>query len=323
MKHLKFMTGESALDVISEEEIEHTERIVPMIRAIKTLRSVTTFDPTHPEDYERQRKSQAMLGRMAFMVGLKWRPFSIGGMDAAWIHPKQPHPNQAILYCHGGGFTSGNLSYCRILASRLAHATGCSVLSFAYHLAPEHTFPAAVHDTLAAWDYLTYHGYDPSHITVVGDSAGGNLSLSLVRELKARGRKCPGALVLFSPWTDMTMSGRTYQERVQLDPILSIEYIEQVRKAYAGERDYADSQLSPLFGDFSGYPPTLIQVGTHEILLSDSIRLSQRMKEAGVSCKLEVWQNMFHVFQLVPLKQAHHAMEQVAAFLEIQLPSLL
>lgn len=294
-----------------------------MIRAIKAFRSITTIDPTHAHNYERQRKSQAWLGRMAPMIGLKWRPISIGSMEAAWVHPSNPHPSRVILYCHGGGFTSGNLSYCRILASRLAHATGYSVLTFAYRLAPEHPFPAAKEDTLAAWDYLTYHGYDPSHITVLGDSAGGNLSLELVGDLKARGRKCPGALVLFSPWTDMTTSGRTYQERTHLDPVLSMEYMEQVRKAYAGERDYADAQLSPLFGDLSGYPPTLIQVGTHEILLSDSIRLRGKLQELGVHCQLEVWQDMFHVFQLLPLKKSIHAMEQVAAFLEIQLPSLL
>ena len=152
-------------------------------------------------------------------------------------------------------------------------------------------------------------------IRVAGDSAGGNLALVLCHRLKAAGRRLPGALVLMSPWTDMTMSGASYAERAESDPMLTPEYIEAVRTAYAGGRDYASPDLSPLFADLTGFPPTLIQAGDHEILYSDAEMLCHALERAGVPCRFEVSEGMWHVFQMFPLRKAAAAMESVARFL--------
>ena len=293
------------------------KRLALMMRALKAIHSAGSPESMTPKDLERQRAGQELLGRLITpMIGMKWEPFELSGMKAAWVRPEWGHDHhKIILYCHGGGYTSGNLGYSRPLASKLSHTTGWETLSFEYRLAPEHPFPAAADDALAAWDYLMQLGYGARDITVAGDSAGGNMALVLCHRLKAAGRMLPGRLILMSPWTDMTASGTSYQERKELDPSITEDYIHAVRSAYAGDADVEDPQLSPLFGDFTGFPPTLIQVGSNEILYSDSATLRQRMTAAGVVCRMEEWQDMWHVFQMFPIKKAAAAMESAARFL--------
>ena len=298
----------------SEAENAHLD---PLMRALKALHSAGAPESMTAEELERQRRSQEVLGKLtAPMTGMDYEEFALSGMSAAWTRLKAPHGSRhAILYCHGGGYTSGNLGYSRVLSSKLAHATGYDVLSFEYRLAPEHPYPAAVEDAMRAWDYLMYQGYGAENVTVAGDSAGGNLALVLCRRLKAAGRRMPRALLLMSPWTDMTMSGASYRERVESDPMLTPEYIEAVRRAYAGDRDLQDPDLSPLLGDLGSFPPTLIQVGDHEILYSDSASLAAALQAAHVPCRLEVSEGMWHVFQMFPIKKAAAAMESAARFL--------
>ena len=292
-------------------------RMDPLMRALKALHSAGSPDAITPEELEHQRRNQELLGRLtAPMAGMDYEEFSIGTMPAAWTRLKAPHGNRrVILYCHGGGYTSGNLGYSRVLSSKLAHVTGYDVLSFEYRLAPEHPYPAAVEDALRAWDYLMYLGYGAENVTAAGDSAGGNLALVLCTRLKAAGRRLPRALLLMSPWTDMTMSGASYRERAESDPMLTAEYIEAVRSAYAGGQDYRSPELSPLLGDLRGFPPALIQVGDHEILYSDSAALQEALHRAQVPCRLEVSEGMWHVFQMFPVKKAAAAMESAARFL--------
>ena len=292
-------------------------RMDPLMRALKALHSAGSPDAMTPEELEHQRRNQELLGRLtAPMAGMDYEEFSIGTMPAAWTRLKAPHGNRRIiLYCHGGGYTSGNLGYSRVLSSKLAHVTGYDVLSFEYRLAPEHPYPAAVEDALRAWDYLMYLGYGAENVTAAGDSAGGNLALVLCTRLKAAGRRLPRALLLMSPWTDMTMSGASYRERAESDPMLTAEYIEAVRSAYAGGQDYRSPELSPLLGDLRGFPPALIQVGDHEILYSDSAALQEALHRAQVPCRLEVSEGMWHVFQMFPVKKAAAAMESAARFL--------
>lgn len=292
-------------------------RMAPMLRALKAIHSTTAPESMEPEELARHRASLELLGRLASpMLGLEWAPFELDGTGAAWVRPDKPHDRRrAILYCHGGGYTSGNLGYSRPLATKLSGCTGWATLCFGYRLAPEHPFPAAVDDALRAWDYLMYQGYGARDVVVAGDSAGGNLALVLCLRLKEMGRKLPARLVLMSPWTDMTASGKSYAQRAEIDPILTLDYIKAVRSAYAGGHDLSDPLLSPLFSDFSGFPPTMIQVGSHEILLSDSIRLRDRMQAAQIPCRLEVWNDMWHVFQMFPLPKANLAMEHIGQFL--------
>ena len=293
------------------------KQLAGMMRALKAIHSASSAESMAPEDLARQRAAQEILGRLAApMIGLRWEPFELNGMKAAWVRPDWGHdPNKIILYCHGGGYTSGNLGYSRPLASKLAHASGWETLCFEYRLAPEHPYPAAVDDAVRVWDYLMYQGYGARDVTVAGDSAGGNLALVLLHRLKAEGRQLPRRLVLFSPWTDMTAGGESYTQRAQLDPTITMEYIQAVRRAYAGDAALNDPMLSPLFGDFTGFPPTLIQVGSHELLYSDAEQLRDRMRAAGVLCRMEEWTEMWHVFQMMPIKKAAEAMEHVGQFL--------
>lgn len=289
---------------------------MPM-RILKALHSATAPGDMTSAELEKQRRSQELLGQLAApMSGLSWEEFSLSGMKAAWMRLERPHRHaRCVLYCHGGGYTSGNLGYSRVLASKLVRSTGLDTLSFEYRLAPEHPYPAALGDAFRAWDHLMYLGYGAKDVVLAGDSAGGNMALVLCLALRRAGRMLPGALLLMSPWTDMTASGASYSERAEADPILTNEYIQAVREAYAPGADYSRPEFSPLFGDFSAFPPALIQVGTHEILYSDSERLAERMKAAGCYCRLEVWENMWHVFQMAPAKKSAAAMESMAHFL--------
>lgn len=292
-------------------------RLAPFMRLLKAVHSLQEPETMTTEDLEKQRRSQEALGSMAAaMGGLVWEPFGLAGMDAAWMRLERPHKRRrVILYCHGGGYTSGGLGFSKVLASKLTRATGLDVLAFDYRLAPEHPYPAAVEDAQAAWDHLMRLGFGARDVVLAGDSAGGNMALVLCLRLRAEGRMLPGALLLMSPWTDMTCSGESLTERADIDPVLTPEYIYAVREAYAGGLDPAQPELSPLLADLAGFPPTLIQVGTHEILFSDAERLAERMKAAGTECRLEVWEGMWHDFQMYPSKSAAQAMQNAAHFL--------
>lgn len=298
-------------------EDPESARMDPLMRALKAIHSAGSPDSMTPEDLERQRRSQELLGRLAApMAGMEYTEFALRNMACAWTRLRAPHGRRhAILYCHGGGYTSGNLGYARVLASKLAHVTGYDVLSFEYRLAPEHPYPAAVEDALQAWDHLMLLGYGAQDIILAGDSAGGNLALVLCLRLRGAGRRLPGGLVLFSPWTDMTMSGPSYGERAAIDPMLTANYIDAVRRAYAPGEDFSHPELSPLFGDLSGFPRTLVQVGDHEILFSDAQRLAEALRRQNVPARLEVSEGMWHVFQMFPSKKAAAALQSVARFL--------
>ena len=268
-------------------------------------------------DLEKHRQSQDHIGELlGNSKEIQYRPVDIEGMDAEWVSVNRAHMKKyVILHCHGGGYSTGSSIYARTLTSKLASGTSMDVLCFDYRLAPEHPYPAATEDAMKAWNYLMLLGYGARDVIVTGDSAGGNLALSLVLKLKEQERLLPRGIVLMSPWTDMTMSGASYRERVESDPMLTPEYIEAVRRAYAGDRDLHDPDLSPLLGDLGSFPPTLIQVGDHEILYSDSASLAVALRAAHVPCRLEVSEGMWHVFQMFPIKKAAAAMESAARFL--------
>ena len=289
-----------------------------ILAALRKAHSIAAPASTDPEDLKRQRLGQEALGRLLTPpIGFSWEPFEIDGIPAAWVRPEGGHDrSKIILYCHGGGYTSGTLGYARLIASRMALATGYEVLAFQYRLAPEHPYPEALEDARLVWEYLMYLGWGARDIILAGDSAGGNLALELALDLRDSQRMLPWRMVLLSPWTDMTASGDSYEECRDLDPLLTRAYIEAVREAYAPGEDWSLPEFSPLFADLQGLPPTLIQVGGREILRDDSTRLHQKLLEAGVPAMLQSWPDMWHVFQMFPMKSASDAMEQMAQFLE-------
>lgn len=268
-------------------------------------------------DLEKHRLSQDHIGALLGTTKeITYREINIEGMYGEWVSVNRAHMKKyVILHCHGGGYSTGSSVYARTLTSKLAISTSMDVLCFDYRLAPEHPYPAALQDAIKAWNYLMLLGYGAGDVIVTGDSAGGNLALALVSRLKEEGRILPGGLVLMSPWTDLTSSGESFEAKASVDPVLNREYIERMIQAYASGQDVSNPFISPLFGDFKDFPPTYIQVGENEILLSDSRRLYKEMLQAGVSVKLDCFPGMWHVFQMSPFKTAYEAMDKNAEFI--------
>ena len=268
-------------------------------------------------DIEKHRHSQDQVGALLGTgKDILIREVKIQDMDGEWVSVDRAHMKKyVILYCHGGGYSTGSSIYARTLTTKLAASTSMDVLSFDYRLAPEHPYPAALEDAMKAWDYLMLLGYGARDVIVAGDSAGGNMALSLVLKLKKQNSILPRVLVLMSPWTDLTSSGKSHLTRAEVDPVLNEEYLKSMIENYASGQALDDPLISPLFGDFEGFPPTYIQVGDNEVLLADATMLHKKMIQANVSAKLDVFKGMWHVFQMSPLKTAYEAMEKNAEFI--------
>lgn len=268
-------------------------------------------------DIEKHRQSQDHIGAiLSNLKDIQYREIDIDGMYGEWISVNRAHMKKyVILHCHGGGYSTGSSMYARTLTSKLAMSTSMDVLCFDYRLAPEHPCPAALEDAMKVWNYLMLLGYGARDVILTGDSAGGNLVLALVLKLKEEGRLLPRGLALMSPWTDLTSSGESFVTKAAVDPVLDKDYIDRMILAYAGGRDLKDPLISPLYGDFTGFPPTYIQVGENEILLSDSTRLHQAFVDVNVSVRMDVYPGMWHVFQMSPVKAARDAMDKNAEFI--------
>lgn len=268
-------------------------------------------------DLEKHRQSQdnfgAILGKPK---DITIREVNIEGMYGEWISVNRAHMKKhVILYCHGGGYMSGSCLYARSITMKLANYTSMDVLSFDYRLAPENPYPAAIEDALKVWNYLMLLGYGARDIVVAGDSAGGNMALVLLQMLKAQERILPRGLILMSPWTDLLATGKSHESKADIDPVLDENYLKEVTESYAAREDLANPLISPLYGDFAGFPPTYIQVGDNEILLNDATSLHKKLVKENVSVKIDVFKGMWHVFQMSPFKTAYEAMEKNAEFI--------
>lgn len=243
---------------------------------------------------------------------------SAGGVEGEWISPADAPLDKAILYFHGGGFRIGSVASHRDLIAQIAVASGCRVLAINYRLAPEHRFPAALDDALAAYGWMLGQGLTPGNVAFAGDSAGGNLVLAAMLALRERGLPLPIAAALMSPWTDLAATGTSYVTRAEVDPIHQRPMILALAKNYlGGQGDPCDPLVSPLYADLAGLPPLLIQVGDRETVLDDSVMFADLARAAGVDVHLEVWDGMIHVFQMfgAELPEAHRAIASIAGFL--------
>jgi acetyl esterase/lipase len=241
---------------------------------------------------------------------------SAGGVESEWISPADTPLDKAILYLHGGGFRLGSVTSHRDLIAQIALASGCRVLAINYRLAPEHRFPAALDDALAAYGWMLDRGLKPDNIAFAGDSAGGNLVLAAMLALRDRALPLPVSAVLMSPWTDLAATGASYVTRAEADPIHQRPMILALAKNYlGGQGDPRDPLVSPLYADLSGLPPLLIQVGDRETVLDDSVVFADKARAAGIDVSLEVWDGMIHVFQMFGLAEASQAIASIAGFL--------
>lgn len=226
----------------------------------------------------------------------------------------------AILYLHGGGYTAGSLNYAKGFGGLLADRTRYRTLCVGYRLAPESKFPAALDDAMTAYRRLLESGYAPEHIAFVGESAGGGLCYCLALKCKDEGVPLPRCIVGMSPWTDLTLSGASYRNNVMRDPTLIRESLAYYVLAYAaGHED--EPYVSPVLGDLTGLPPSLLFAGADEILLDDARTLHARLQEAGCRSELIVENGMWHVYPLYSTRESRRALETMTAFVRDALGS--
>ena len=234
---------------------------------------------------------------------------------------ENPSQDHVILQLHGGGYMGAVRNAYYVFAglyNEVSH--GCNVLTPDYRVAPEHPYPAALEDAVASYQWLLDKGYYGEQIIVAGDSAGGGLAMALCMYLKDHHMPMPGGVVAMSPWTDLTASGESYETNYERDPLFgnttdSLIYVND----YAGDHDKMDCYISPLFGDFRGFPPMLIQVGSLEMLLSDSVSVAAKAREQGIRVRLSIYEGMFHVFQMAYLNipESKKAWAEVGKFIDV------
>lgn len=243
-------------------------------------------------------------------------PVEANGVPGEWVSMPGASREHAVLYLHGGGYVIGSPRTHRALTTDLARRTGARLLVTDYRLAPEHPCPAAIEDAVAAYRYLLEQGYKPENLAIAGDSAGGGLTLATLLALRDQGLPLPAAAALLSPWVDLTGNSLTLETRADVDPMVKKEGLLNMAAQYRGDLPADDPRCSPLFADLSGLPPLLIQVGDHETLLGDSEALDARARAAGVETRLEIWEEMIHVFHMFHfmLPEAAEANRRIGEF---------
>jgi monoterpene epsilon-lactone hydrolase len=271
-----------------------------------------------PEFRQRCEKTNRVLAKLP--EGIEVSPVKIEGLpeglSAEWIRPAQAPRDKVILYTHGGGYVSGSCQDHRSMVAKLVNGSGVSALLFEYRLAPEHPFPAALEDTLTAYNWLLVQGISPEHILIAGESAGGGLCLATLLALRDKKMPLPAGGVALSPMTDLKLTGESYRTKARV--CLSPPGMATVcSKYYIGENDAGLPWISPLYGDLNGLPPLLIYVGGYETLLDDATRFAEKAKAAGVEVTLRVEEGMMHCFPLLaPLfPEATQAMHEICSYI--------
>jgi epsilon-lactone hydrolase len=248
--------------------------------------------------------------------GTRTTPLDADGVRAVRIDVAEARTDRCVVYLHGGGYIVGTERLFRDFTWRIGKAAHASVLYVDYRLAPEHPFPAAVEDAARVYSWLTRR-MDPARIAFVGDSAGGGLALATLHKLRDEGRPLPGAVAALSPWTDLALTGPSLAGNAAADPILELKRLPEIVNHYLAGADARHPYASPLYGQASGLPPMLFQVGSDEILRDDSVRMAEKLRAAGCEVEIEVWPRMPHAWhfyaRLIP--EARAAVDRVGAFL--------
>jgi acetyl esterase/lipase len=270
----------------------------PEIAAVRALLAARQPAPGQPPpSWAERRADMDAFGDMGSLPpGCLHEPMFAGSVRCERVVPQGARAERTILYLHGGGYVLGSPRSHRPMIARLADAAHAAAVAPAYRLGPEHRFPAAVDDAVEVYGRLLRGGSDPGGVVVAGDSAGGGLSMALALALKERGLPQPAGYVAISPWADLTQSAATYSTKAETDPMITKAGLDAMAQAYLGALDARDPLASPVFGDFEGVAPILIQVGSEEALLGDSLKLAELAGHARVDVRLEIWPEMIHVW---------------------------
>lgn len=267
------------------------------LKEIDAIRKLLMSKPRPVGWAERRARLDEVGSTWPVADDIKCKAVDCDGVRGEWSVAPGSDRKKVLLYFHGGGYCSGSIKSHRRLVTEAGRAAKMRTLAIDYRLAPEHPFPAQHEDALTVWRFLHKQGIAAQNIAVGGDSAGGNLALSLIARLFEAGEARPACAWLLSPWTDLTMTGATLASRDLVDPLIHKAYLEELADAYAPEpTDLTDPLISPLFANMNRFPPMLIQVGSAETLLSDATRLAEAAGAADVEVRLEVWPHMIHAW---------------------------
>jgi acetyl esterase/lipase len=253
--------------------------------------------PAGSDVYEQRRLLRELLSAQPLPGDVTVTAAELGGVPTAEITVAGIEPRKVVLYFHGGVYAMGDAFLAANLASQVGRRTRAKVISVDYRLAPEHPYPAAVDDALAAYEALLQNGTAPSDIAFAGESAGGGLAVATLVNARDHGLPLPAAAFVMSPMTDLTLASTTMETRREVDPLLSREALQARVTDYTAGEDAALGLISPVFADLSGLPPLIIQAGTHEVLLDDAVRLAQQAATADVEVTLDITPGVPHVFQ--------------------------
>jgi epsilon-lactone hydrolase len=283
------------------------------------LRRLTAGGAVAPELVARSRARIEGLVRLGGKRsrGIEIQQRVLGGVDTEVLVPHAPHTDVHLLYLHGGAFAMGTPRTHRSLTRRLALAAHARAVVPAYRLAPEHPYPDGLEDVRAVYHGLLAAGVEPARIVVAGESAGGNLVLALVHALRAAAAPLPGALVCLSPWADLAGTGATLIAHAESDSMVPVEAMPVAVRMYAGNHDLRTPTISPLYGDFHGFPPLCVHVSSSEVLYDDARRVVSAAQAAGVDAQLRVWNGLPHAFPAFVdlLPEARMAVAEIAAFI--------
>ncbi|ARG17697.1 acetylesterase [Acinetobacter nosocomialis] len=256
--------------------------------------------------------------------GYQTKKQNIAQVPTVHIQPKTTKSGLSILYLHGGGYVVGSSKSHTKLAAQIGQAAQAQVWLAEYRLAPEHPSPAAIEDSIAVYKDLLAQGQDPKKLVIAGDSAGGGLSLSTVIALRNAGLPLPAALVLLSPWVDLSLSGSTLKTHAAQDAMLSENWLVWCAKNYCGQKSTTDPTCSPLYADLTGLPPVLIHVGTEEVLLDDAKRLAEQAEKCGIPTTFKIYDKVGHVFQFHAgmLKESDDSIKRIGQFIDKHMQSI-
>ncbi|UYW27582.1 alpha/beta hydrolase [Methylorubrum extorquens] len=265
---------------------------------IDVIRVRLAAHPRPADLAERRARVDALAADYALPPDVRVEPIDAHGVPAEWTSTLAADGERVILFLHGGGYVSGSLKSHRHMVAQAGREARARTLALGYRLAPEHPFPAALDDALTGYRFLLASGIAPARIALAGESAGGGLALATALSLREAGLPLPGCLWLSSPWVDLALTGASMESKAAVDPLLGRTYLSELASLYLNGADALGPLVSPINADLAGLPPMLIQVGSAETLLDDSVRLAAVAGAADIAVHLEIWPHMIHAWHL-------------------------
>jgi acetyl esterase/lipase len=288
---------------------------------IDVIRIRLAAHPRPADLAERRARVDALAADYALPPDVRVEPIDAHGVPAEWTSTPAANGERVILFLHGGGYVSGSLKSHRHMVAQAGREALARTLALGYRLAPEHPFPAALDDALTGYRFLLASGIAPARIALAGESAGGGLALATALSLREAGLPLPGCLWLSSPWVDLALTGASMESKAAVDPLLSRTYLSELASLYLSGADALGPLVSPINADLAGLPPMLIQVGSAETLLDDSVRLAALAGAADIAVHLEIWPHMIHAWHLFyqDVADGRRSLASAGSFIESRL----